>query len=61
VPFTEPALSATASGGTPYGASHVAGSRPAGSAPALTEHERVIAQALGRRVAQVAQQLKRAS
>ena len=57
VPFTEPALAATQSGGTPYGASHVAGSQPAGSTPVLTDHERVIAQSLGRRVAQFAHKL----
>ncbi len=57
VPFTEPALAATTGGGTPYGASHVAGSTPASSTPVLTEHERLIAQALGRRVAQLAHKL----
>jgi NAD(P)H dehydrogenase (quinone) len=57
VPFTEPALAATMGGGTPYGASHVAGSTPAGTTPVLTEHERLIAQSLGRRVAQFAHKL----
>ena len=49
LPYTEPALSETRSGGTPYGASHVAGVQQD-----LTEDERTLAQALGRRVAQLA-------
>lgn len=54
LPYTEAALSETRSGGSPYGASHVAGS-PA--TPGLTEHERILAQALGRRVAALAVRL----
>ena len=54
LPYTERALHQTRSGGTPYGASHVAGAR---DEPALTEEERVLAQALGRRVASLALQL----
>jgi NAD(P)H dehydrogenase (quinone) len=58
LPYTERALSDTASGGSPYGASHVAREdRPA----ALTEEERTLAQALGRRVAALAVQLSAAS
>jgi len=49
LPYTERALSSTRSGGTPYGASHVAG-----VGQELTEEERSLAQALGRRVAQLA-------
>jgi NAD(P)H dehydrogenase (quinone) len=49
LPYTESALSSTRSGGTPYGASHVAAVQPD-----LTEDERVLAQALGRRVARLA-------
>jgi NAD(P)H dehydrogenase (quinone) len=49
LPYTELALSATRSGGSPYGASHVAGIQQD-----LTEHERALAQALGKRVAQLA-------
>jgi NAD(P)H dehydrogenase (quinone) len=56
LPYTEPALSSTASGGTPYGASHVAGS--AGDNP-ISEHERELARALGRRLATVARKLER--
>ncbi|WP_041717878.1 NAD(P)H:quinone oxidoreductase [Alkalilimnicola ehrlichii MLHE-1] len=54
LPYSEPALVHTRSGGTPYGASHVAGE--AGRAP-LTEEERVLCQALGRRVARAAARL----
>ncbi|MFP4684024.1 MAG: NAD(P)H-quinone oxidoreductase, partial [Ectothiorhodospira sp.] len=55
LPYTEPALTETRSGGTPYGASHVAG--PRGENP-LTEHERQLCQALGRRLAETAQRLR---
>lgn len=48
LPYSEPALSATTSGGTPYGASHWAG---ADSARAITADEAALCQALGRRVA----------
>ncbi|NUO72514.1 MAG: NAD(P)H:quinone oxidoreductase [Frateuria sp.] len=54
IPFTEPALNATASGGTPYGASHVAGIK--GDHP-ISEHERELARALGRRLADTARKL----
>jgi len=54
LPYTERALNETASGGSPYGASHVGGSA---QAPALTAEERSLAQALGRRVAQLAVRL----
>jgi NAD(P)H dehydrogenase (quinone) len=53
IPYTEAALNETRGGGTPYGASHFA---TAGAV--LTEHERLLAQALGRRVASLAQRLK---
>ncbi|MEO5812602.1 MAG: NAD(P)H:quinone oxidoreductase [Rhodanobacter sp.] len=51
LPFTEPALTATQSGGTPYGASHVSG---ANGERTISEHERELARALGRRLAQIA-------
>jgi NAD(P)H dehydrogenase (quinone) len=54
LPYTEPALHATRTGGTPYGASHVAGDhddRP------LSEEEKELARALGRRVAMLAARL----
>jgi NAD(P)H dehydrogenase (quinone) len=54
LPYTERALSSTRSGGSPYGASHV-GSVQA----ALTEDEKQLAQALGRRLAEVAVRLAR--
>jgi NAD(P)H dehydrogenase (quinone) len=54
LPFTERSVNHTRSGGTPYGASHVAG---ANEAPTLSEDERVLAHALGRRVASLAMRL----
>ncbi len=54
IPFTEPALSTTRSGGTPYGASHVAGLR---DDPETTDEEAKLARALGRRVAELAARL----
>ena len=55
IPFTEAALNTTRSGGTPYGASHVAG---IDDDPQLSEDETVLARALGRRIAQLAQRLQ---
>lgn len=54
LPFTEPTLSSTASGGTPYGASRVV---PQGGRASLTDAERELAQVLGRRVADIAVRL----
>jgi NAD(P)H dehydrogenase (quinone) len=54
IPYTEPALSHTLSGGTPYGASHVAG--PKGE-NGISEHERELARALGRRLSDTARKL----
>jgi NAD(P)H dehydrogenase (quinone) len=54
IPFTEPLLSTTRSGGTPYGASHVAGARDEAQP---SEEEAVLARALGRRIAQLALRL----
>jgi NAD(P)H dehydrogenase (quinone) len=51
LPYSEPDLNATASGGTPYGASHHAGTA---ADRAVTEHERRLCIALGRRLAEVA-------
>jgi NAD(P)H dehydrogenase (quinone) len=56
LPFTEAALSRTRSGGSPYGASHVAQSQ---DTPALTDDEKHLAQLLGERVARLAAQLSR--
>ncbi|HWZ64584.1 MAG TPA: NAD(P)H:quinone oxidoreductase [Steroidobacteraceae bacterium] len=58
LPYTERALNHTASGGTPYGASHVGRSE---QAPLLTDDEKSLAQALGRRVAELAVRLKQAA
>ncbi len=54
VPYTEAALNRTTSGGTPYGASHVAG--PKNDNP-LTTDEKELCQALGKRLATIARQL----
>ena len=48
VPYTEPELALTATGGTPYGPSHVAGTA---SDQAISEEERRLCIALGRRLA----------
>lgn len=56
IPFTQHELSHTRSGGTPYGASHVAGSN---DDPQPSEEEIILARALGRRVAGIAQKLAR--
>jgi NAD(P)H dehydrogenase (quinone) len=50
IPYTERALNQTRSGGTPYGASHVAGTN---NTTDLTDDERSLAQVLGRRVAEL--------
>ena len=55
IPFSEGRLSSTRTGGTPYGASHVAGMD---DRPELSEDEAQLARALGRRVAQLAQRLQ---
>ncbi len=54
LPYSEPELIATGGGGTPYGASHVAG--PTDDRP-LSEEERRLAMALGRRLAHTAMRL----
>lgn len=54
IPWTEEALSTTTSGGTPYGASHVTWNRKADE---LSDEERTLAKALGRRVADIAARL----
>jgi NAD(P)H dehydrogenase (quinone) len=54
LPYTEPDLTSTASGGTPYGASHVSGT---GTHRPLSEEERRLCLALGRRLAEVALKL----
>jgi NAD(P)H dehydrogenase (quinone) len=54
IPYTERALNETRGGGTPYGASHVATTE---NSSALTDDEKVLAQTLGRRVAELAVRL----
>lgn len=54
LPFTEPQLSTTRTGGTPYGASHVAG--PDNELP-LSDDETKLAFALGQRLARIALKL----
>jgi NAD(P)H dehydrogenase (quinone) len=50
LPYTEAALNHTTTGGSPYGASHVAGGE---TQPRLSDDEKVLAQLLGKRVAEV--------
>jgi len=54
LPYTEIDLNTTQSGGTPYGASHVAGSE---NKNPLTEEEKRLCRALGKRVAAIAKKL----
>jgi NAD(P)H dehydrogenase (quinone) len=55
LPYTNAELSATRSGGTPYGVSHFAG--PEGKEP-VTEEERKLAFAQGKRLAEITARLK---
>jgi NAD(P)H dehydrogenase (quinone) len=54
IPYTEPLLSTTLGGGTPYGASHVAGVR---DDPQPSDDEAALARVLGRRIADLAARL----
>jgi len=54
IPYTEPDLNATRSGGSPYGATHVSG---AANDRAVTDEETRLAFALGKRLATVARKL----
>jgi NAD(P)H dehydrogenase (quinone) len=54
IPYTEPLLSTTRGGGTPYGASHVAGVRD-DTQP--SDDEAALARVLGRRIADIAARL----
>jgi NAD(P)H dehydrogenase (quinone) len=56
LPYTLPELTSTQSGGTPYGASHVAG---ASNDQPLTDAERTLCGALGQRLAETAGKLFR--
>lgn len=55
IPFTESTLSTTQSGGTPYGASRVVG---ADGRNRITEQEKTLALAQGKRLAETAKKLK---
>ena len=54
IPYSEPLLSSTRTGGTPYGASHVAGAR---DDQPVDDDEATLARALGRRIALLAGRL----
>ena len=54
LPYSEPALSSTQSGGTPYGASHVGGAL---DDKKITEDEKKLCIALGKRLAETALKL----
>lgn len=54
IPYSEPALTTTRSGGTPYGASHVAGEN---NDQEITAEETELCQALGARVGRLSLQL----
>lgn len=54
IPYTAPELRKTTSGGSPYGASHVERT----SSNGLTQDEKTLAEALGRRLAQLASTLR---
>ena len=58
LPYSEPGLTKTEAGGTPYGASHVAARSGHGT---LSDTERDLARALGARVAALALRLKRSA
>ncbi|MDP9141759.1 MAG: NAD(P)H:quinone oxidoreductase [Pseudomonadota bacterium] len=56
LPYTLPELASTRSGGTPYGASHLAGT--GAQAQVLTREEATLCEALGQRVAEIALKLR---
>lgn len=56
LPYSEPALSATTSGGTPYGASHVGGAM---DDKPISDDEKKLCIALGKRLAESALKLSR--
>lgn len=58
IPYTEADLNTTQSGGTPYGATHVAGS---GGKNPVTEEEKRLCFALGKRLAETAKKLQATS
>lgn len=56
IPFTQPQLTSTTLGGTPYGASHVAGAKGENT---VSEEEKQLAFFLGKRLAQKASKLSK--
>ena len=54
IPYSEPRLSSTQTGGTPYGPSHVAGAQ---DDPTLSDDEAELARAFGRRLAALARSM----
>lgn len=54
IPYTEDALTTTTTGGTPYGATHVSWNR---QPDVLSDEEKTLARALGKRVAEIASRL----
>jgi NAD(P)H dehydrogenase (quinone) len=55
IPYSEAALNTTTTGGTPYGASHLAGSD---SKLPISSEENELCQALGKRIAEIALKLR---
>lgn len=55
IPYSEPGLTTTKSGGTPYGATHVAGNND--DLP-ISEDEKALCIAVGKRLAEVSRKLK---
>ena len=56
IPYSEPELTTTTSGGTPYGPSHTAGMQ---SNQPITESEKILCKVLGKRVAMFAEKLRK--
>ena len=54
IPYSESDLNTTSSGGTPYGASHVAGSNGSNK---ISVEESKLAKALGKRIAIIAKKI----
>ena len=57
IPYTEPALNETRTGGTPYGVSHVAG---VNNDQPISRHEKQMCLAVGKRLAKLARSLQSA-
>jgi NAD(P)H dehydrogenase (quinone) len=56
IPYTEPALNETRTGGTPYGVSHVAGIN---NDQPISQHEKQLCLAVGKRLARLALKIKK--